>query len=138
MSTGAFNDEETTQIMRYLGYPDWSALAQSVQLGYPAASEPMFLAYDSLKRVTPTARAQVRRDVVELQCIEDQLSQARGRLGLSAAEGVKFNHGELRTLRTEYINWKRQLADDLGVPINPYALTEAYGFAGGVNGKVIG
>jgi hypothetical protein len=135
----AFTDEEKTEILRFLRYPDWVALAQSVQLGYPAASEPMFLVVDSFKRLTPTAEEWVRRDLCECRAIECQLSTARSRFAVETVEGVKINQNETKKLREELVYWTRRLSDDLGVVPNPYSQGEYLGAAGGgINAKVVG
>jgi hypothetical protein len=138
MTTSPFTDEEKTEILRFLGYADWASLAQSIQLGFPAASQPMFLVFDSFKRITPTARAQVRHDVGELRCIEQQLSEARNRFRAMELEGLKLNPREPMQLRQELSYWTNRLADDLGVKANPYSQMGYVGMPGGINAKVSG
>lgn len=134
MSTSEFTDDEKTQILRYLSYPDWQSLASSIQLGYPAASQPMFLVVDAFKRLTPTGRAAVRKDTGELDCIEQQMSDARGRMRASKLEGMTFNEKETVQLRQELEFWTRRLEDDLGCKRNPYA--SMTGGMGGMNARV--
>jgi hypothetical protein len=138
MSTEPFNDSEITDVMRFLGYPDWAALGPSIQLGYPAATQPMFMAYDSLNRITATSRAVVRDHVHELICIEKQLSGARGRMRAERVGEVAMNASEASQLRTEYTFWQRKLADLLGVTINTHSAMSVLGMPGGINGRVIG
>lgn len=135
MSTADFTDEERTEIARYLGYADWQSMASSVGLGYPSATQPAFQMIDAQYRITPTARAMVRRDLDELRCIEQQLSQARQRFAATELEGMKINPNEAAQLRSEKEHWTRQLADDLGCPINPYRSATG---GGGVNARVGG
>lgn len=130
-----FTPTEKTEILRYLGYADWQSLASSVGLGYPAASQPMFIATDAMFRITDTGRDMVRRDLAELRCIEDQISAARQRFQVVKAEGVEFNQNETRKLREEKEHWTKQLADDLGCTENPYR--QSLG-GGGINARVIG
>ena len=75
----AFTADEQTRIKYFLSYPDFLALAQSFQLGYPAASQPLFLVDDSFKRITPQGEFSVRRALCECESIEKQLSDARSR-----------------------------------------------------------
>jgi hypothetical protein len=133
-----FTDEEKTEILRFLRYPDWVSLAQSVQLGYPAASEPMYLVVDAFKRMTPTAEGKIRRDICELNAIECQLSQSRTRMVVTGVNGVKFNPSEPKQLLDLMTYWERRLADDLGVAPNPFSQGEyrGAGGAGGINAKV--
>lgn len=136
--TGPFNDEEQAEILRFLGYANWQSLAQSIQLGYPAAGEPLFLVLDSFQRIAPASRALIRHDLAELRCIEAQLSSGRSRLRASSIEGLRMNPTELNQLRGELKYWKDRLADDLGVVANPFAQSEMGGTPGGLNAKVMG
>lgn len=136
MSTAEFTDDEKTEILRFLGYPDWISLASSIQLGFPAASQPMFLLVDSFNRISPTARARVREDVHELQCIERQMSDARQRMRATKLEGLEFNKTETMQLRQELQYWTMRLEDDFGVKRNPYSTFSMGGMPGGLNAKV--
>lgn len=136
MSTAAFTDEEKTEILRFLGYPDWVSLASSVQLGYPAASQPMFLIVDAFHRMSPPAREQIRRDVHELVCIERQMSDARTRFRATKLEGMTLNPNETRQLRAELEYWTMRLEDDFGVKRNPTSTFAMGGMPGGINAKV--
>ena len=136
MSTAPFTDDEVTDILRYLGYPDWASVSQSIQLGFPAASQPLFLVRDSLGRVTPTARARVRIDLCELRAIDVQLGEGRTRLRASQLGNLTINPKELHMLRTEYIFWQRRLSDDLGVIPNPYSQLQFLGMPGGMSARV--
>lgn len=136
MSTAEFTDDEKAAILRFLGYPDVQSLASSVQLGYPAASQPMFLVVDSFRRLTPAARELVRRDLAELGCIEDQMSAARMRFQATELEGLKINPNETLKLRGELQYWTMRLEDDFGVKRNPYSTFGHGGLPGGINAKV--
>lgn len=137
MSTEPFTREEETDILRFLGYPDWTSEAQSIQLGYPAASQPLFLVRDSLGRVSPTARAPIRQYLAELRCIEREMSQSRSRFRADRLGEISLNRTEPGQLREEYRFWQRRLADDLGVVPNPYAQLQYVGMPGGANAKVM-
>jgi hypothetical protein len=137
MSTEPFTDEETTDIMRFLGYPDWTALSQSIQLGYPSASQPMFLAYDSMVRISPQSRAVARENLCQLKSIEGQLGTARSRMKTTRVGEVSMNANEARQLREEYVFWQRKLADLLGVFLNPHASLTGGGMQGGINARVV-
>lgn len=134
----AFTAEEETDILRFLGYPDWQSLAQSVQLGYPAASQPLFLVRDSFKRMTHPAEQAIRAALCELRDIDCQLRDARKRLRASKVGEVVMNPDELPTLRGEWVYWQRRLADLLGVVPNPFSQLEWAGAGGGINSKVEG
>ncbi len=140
MSEANFTESEETAILRFLRYPDWQSLAQSMQLGYPAASQPLFLVRDSFKRMTGPARAKIREDLAELERIEAQLSEARSRYKMrrvGGSDSVEFNSKEERQLLIADLKlWTQRLADDLGVVVNPYSQGAYEGIGGGINAKV--
>jgi hypothetical protein len=134
----AFTAEEQTRILHHLGYADWQSMAQSIQLGYPAASQPAFLVRDSFGRFAPPAEGTIRRDLCELESIEAQLSAARQRFSAKTVGEVELNPRETAMLREEYGFWQKRLADDLGVFVNPYSQIGVNGLGGGLNARVIG
>lgn len=134
----AFTDDEKTRVLHHLGYPDWQSLASSIQLGYPASTQPLFLVRDSFDRLSPGGEQSVRKDLCELEQIERQLSEARSRFKVSRVGEVTINTAETSMLRTEYLYWQRRLSDDLGVAPNPYAQASYLGMPGGINAKVTG
>ena len=133
----AFTEEEQARIKYFLSYPDWVSLAQSIQLGYPAASQPLFLVEDAFKRLTPHGEYGVRRALEECECIERQLSEARQRFKARKLGELETNPDEPRLLRRELLYWVTRLADSLGVVSNPYSqmMFQAIGQMGGVNGR---
>lgn len=133
-----FTETERAEILRFLGYANWASLAQSIQLGYPAAGEPLFLVLDSFKRIKPASRALIRRNLEELRCIEDQMSGARRRMRATVLEGMTLNPRETHQLRQELAYWTRRLEDDLGVVHNPFSQMNYAGMPGGINAKVGG
>jgi len=130
----ALTEREQAQIIRHLGYANWSSLASSFQLGYPAASQPEFLVRDAFARIDAEGLELVRRDVRELNCIEDQMSEARSRFKALRLGELTPNQNEIRQLRREFAEWQAKLANDLGAPINPFARGA---LAGGRNATVI-
>ncbi len=136
----AFTAEEKARIKHHLSYPDWVSLAQSIQLGFPAASQPAFLVDDAFGRLTPEAEGSVRTDLCECEDIEVQLRSARGRLKASKVGDVTLNPMETKQLKQELNYWITRLGDDLGVVPDPYSrmIYEAIGNVGGTNSNVIG
>ncbi len=133
----SFSDDEKARIRHFLSYPSWSSTAQSIQLGYPAASQPAFLLEDAFHRLTPGGVSTVKRDLCECEAIEKQMSEARGRLKATEVGGVKMNAAEREQLRRELVFWASRLASDLGVVTNPYSQFEHTGAgAGGRNATV--
>lgn len=136
--TPFFSDAQKDRILHFLGYPIWVQLAQSIQLGYPAASQPLFLVYDAFLRINQGGAANAIRDLCQLESIEAQMADARSRFKASAIGNIKLNSTESRQLRDELEYWTKRLEDDLGVQRNPYSQMAYRGLGGGVSGKVIG
>lgn len=138
--TSPFTEAEKDSILRLLGYPNWSALAQSIQLGYPAASQPAFLVFDSFDRIRPEARARVRTDLCRALACEDQMAGSRTRLKTTKVGEVTMNPAEFQMLIEQLKFWTLRVADGLGVVPNPYSQMDYQGVlgAGGINARVIG
>lgn len=137
-ATSPLTEDEKNGIMHFLGYASWSSLAQSIQLGIPMASQPLFLVYDSFVRISPGGIESVRRDLCECQAIEKQLSDARSRMKAVTIGNIGLNPRETFMLRDELRFWTKRLADDLGVVQNPYSQMSYLGMGGGISGKVSG
>lgn len=136
--TSEFTEDERDAILRLLGYPNWADLAQSIQLGYPAASQPLFLVFDSLHRVRPPTRARIRLDVCRALEVEAQIADSRTRRKATTAGGVELNAEELADLLDLLRFWTTRIADALGVVPNPYSQGEFRGLGGGLGGGLNG
>jgi hypothetical protein len=136
----SFTAEERARIKHFLSFPDWVAMSQSIQLGYPAASQPAFLLDDAFHRMTPDSERSIRQDLCECESIECQLSDARSRFKVKSVGNITFNDQETAQLRKELLFWTTRLGDDLGVLPDPYSrmMYESIGGMGGVQGKVSG
>lgn len=136
----AFTDAEKGRILHFLSYPSFQALSQSIQLGYPAASQPLFLVEDAFRRLFPAGEEAVRKDLCELEAIEAQLSSARGRFKATQLGDLKVNQAETELLGGQLEYWTTRLEDDLGVVRNPYAANSWRGAMqpGGINARVMG
>ena len=134
-----FSTQERADILRFLSFPDWRRLAQSIQLGFPAGSQILFLVQSSFELISPEARINVRRDVCELKDIECQKSSARSRFKAIRLGNLYLNPNEERLLDQEMLFWTMRLADDLGVTRDAYSQMVSMGGLGvGVNAKVSG
>jgi len=71
-----FSLQEQANIKRYLSYPDWRLLAQSIQLGFPSGSQPLFLVQEAFDKISPEGRINVRYDLNQLCAIEAQKNDA--------------------------------------------------------------
>lgn len=129
---------ERARILHFLEYPNWESLSYSIQLGFPASSQPMYLVEGAFDRITNDALESVRKDLCELESIERQLGEARGRLPAEQLGNLKVNMKELAMLRRELVWWALVLANDLGVGPNPFSAMEILGGGGGRNAAVSG
>ena len=136
----AITEQEKGRIRHFLGYPSFASLAASIQLGFPAVSQPLFIVDDAFRRLTLEGEAAVRRDLCECEACEQQMSKARSRFVATQLDDLKVNPEEPNMLRRELTYWRQQLASDLGAPINPNAPSEYYGAigAGSMNARVMG
>jgi len=129
--------DERAEILRFLGYPNWNKLAQSVQLGVPSQAHAEFLVRQAFARIAPESRDLIRRDLCELKDIECQLSESRSRLKANRLGDLHINRHEQKQLRRELEYWRNRLADDLGVYVNPWSNFEmVYGGNGNMSRRV--
>jgi hypothetical protein len=132
----SFSEKEKGRIRHFLGYPSWSNMAASIQLGFPAGSQPLYILEQAFNRLLPDGEASVRTDLCECESIEMQLASARKRFRAQQLGNLKANLKETHQLRDELVFWQRRLADDLGVPFNPYSSMGYKGMPGGMNASV--
>ena len=118
--------EEKDNIRYHLGYLVANPTG-SIQLGLPAASQPLFVVEQQLNRIPTTSIGRVRRMLAELDSIEDQMSDARVRMQAAKLGEITLRlPGEKATVETdaleeEYDRWGNRLANILGAPYYPYA-----------------
>lgn len=133
----AFTEHEKARIRHFMGYPSFSALSASIQLGVPAAAQPLFILEDQFARITEEGVQAARIDLCNCEAIEAQLGDARQRMATTSVGNITMNPRETAQLRGELAYWVTRLADDLGSPVNPYSRAEFFG-TGGINGRVQG
>ncbi|HHH29034.1 MAG TPA: hypothetical protein ENK57_11920 [Polyangiaceae bacterium] len=134
----AFSTEELTEAekdatLRFLGYPNWAALAQSIQLGYPAASQPNFLVFDAFRRIRPESRARLRQDLCRALDVECQIADSNSRVKTTKVGEVTLRADEFDELTKRLEFWTKRIADTLGVVPNPYSQMDYAGMPGGIN-----
>jgi len=134
----AFSKTEQARMLHFLSYTNWRSLAASIQLGFPAASQPLFLFYSAVERIAYESEPTIRQDLCELESIEAQLSSARSRFKATQLGELKMNPQETSMLRNELVFWVRRLCDDLGIFPNPYSQMIVFGMGGGINAMVQG
>jgi len=130
----ALTETEGSLVRRYLGYPNWENLALAWGLSFPTAIEPSYYINNAMDRITDEGEALIRRDLRELQTIENQISEARCRLKAVKIGDITLNSEEIPALRGEMNHWKNQLADDFGSILNPFRKN----VGGSRNGSVVG
>jgi hypothetical protein len=134
-----FTAKEKERIKYFLSYPDWVQLAQSIQLGVPAGSQPLFLVEGAFGRISPEARESARKALCECECTEAQISDSRSRMKVISIGEIKTNPREPELLRRELLYWVTRLADVLGVIPDPYSqmMYQGIGNIGGINARVL-
>lgn len=127
----AFSPHEKARIKHHSSYPDWVSLAQSINLGFPAGAQPLFLIESAFNRLTTDGEESVRIDLCNCEAIEAQMTQARQRFSATELGKLKINPQEIEMLRGELLYWVQRLVTDLGVVTNPYGSFEYTGAGGG-------
>jgi len=138
MTTTLLTDQQKTRMLHFLGYPSWEQLAQSMQLGFPAASQPLFLVYQAFLMISPGGIENALRDLCECESCEAQMGSSRERMKATTIGSISLNARESQMLRSELQYWTKRLADDLGVNVNPYSQMSWQGMGGGIGGRVVG
>jgi len=136
-STEPLTEAEKDATLRFLGYPNWAALAQSIQLGYPAASQPLYLVFDSFDRIRPDSRARLRQDLCRALEIEAQIAGSSSRVKTTKVGEVTLRADEFEQLAKRLEFWTKRIADTLGVTPNPSSQMSYLGMPGGINARVI-
>lgn len=132
----AFTEQEKGRIRHFLGYPSWSNMAASIQLGFPAGSQALYILEQAFNRLLPDGETAARKDLCNCEEIEAQLADARKRMKADKLGDMTINKTETGQLRHELVFWQRRLADDLGVPFNPYSSMSYEGMPGSMNARV--
>lgn len=134
-----FSEEERSDILRFLGYPDYVDNAATIQLGVPGvAAQVLFTLRASFDKLSAVGRERVREYLCELRTIEREQSEARRRFRATKIGEMHMNPLETASLEGEFMRWRTKLSDAFGVPPNPYSQQEYVGFGGGISGRVIG
>lgn len=132
----AFTEKEKGRIRHFLGFPSWSSMANGIQLGFPAGSQPLFLLEQAFNRLLPEGEESVRRDLCECESVESQMGDARKRRKASKLGDLTMNATEMQGLKEDLVFWQQRLGDDLGVVVNPYGSMSYNGMGGGMNASV--
>ncbi len=137
MTQSRFTPQQEAQIKHHLGYANFSNLSNGINLGFPAANQPLFLVEQSFLRISPEGAEQVLCDLCNCNDIEAQLADARSRFKAIQLGELQLNSMEPAMLRQELEYWRNKMADDLGVVQNPYSQSAYEGMPGGINARVV-
>lgn len=130
MTLAILSEQEKNSIRHHTGYLVVAAVT-SIQLGFPRASQPMFLLESALNSLPETAVGQIRKYVAILDQLENQLVDAVSRFAAQKVGEITLRDNETDMIEGEYSRWAKRLADDLGIPLNIYSER----FRGGSGGK---
>jgi hypothetical protein len=122
-------EEEKARIRHHFGVPQTYPISD-IQLGVPAAAQPMFILERQMNVIPNSAIAIIREDVAKCDTTEAELFQAQRRLKAKSVDSVDLNPDECDQRRAEYRYWVTKLGDDLGAPIN--AFSAAFRTGGGM------
>lgn len=117
----AFSDEEKESIRYHLGYLNQEA-ASSLTFGQPTPVQTLFILDSAMDRVLNTAAEdRIRNMLGVLDRIECTMVEAIDRLAAKQLDGLTLNEAEINKLEFEYYRWAGRIANQLGVPLYPYA-----------------
>lgn len=113
--------EEKERVRYHLGFLNVNPAAARA-LGMPSSNEPGYLVEYAMDQLLVEAEPGVRRCIVELDCIEDQLSANRKNLGLAQVAEIRFAGDEgSMAMERQYQIWADKLASTLGCIRNPFS-----------------
>lgn len=117
----AFTPEEKEQIRYHLGYLNQTA-ASSLAFGQPVPLQTLFILDSAMDRVlNSAAEDRIRSMICVLDKIECTMVDAIDRLAAKQLDGLTLNDKEIDKLEFEYYRWAGRIANQLGVPLYPYA-----------------
>ena len=118
----AFTLDEKEQIRYHLGYLNQTA-ASSLAFGQPVPLQTLFILDSAMDRVLGlAAEDRIRNMIAALDKIECVMLEAIDRLPAKQIDGLTLNENELNKLEFEYYRWAGRIANQLGVPLYPYAI----------------
>jgi hypothetical protein len=112
--------QERAKVRHHLGYPNVSAMA-SIQLGVPKPLQTMFLVESAMDKVLEEYIPTIRERIATLDSIECQLIDGQKYLAVNRMGELEIRKEHLAMLESEYKRWAFRLAEDLGVPVYPFA-----------------
>lgn len=128
-------ENDRARVRHHLGYLQTQPSA-SIQLGFPSASEPLFLVERAMDQLIPEAVPRILQMLNALDAIELQMLDGLKRLKAQQLGELKLRNSneepvEQDLLEKEYARWAMRLSDSLGAPINPFSARFQNGLYGG-------
>jgi hypothetical protein len=123
--TVRLTEYDRARVRYHLGYLQTEPTS-SIHLGYPAMSQALFLVERAMDNLIPSAVEIVQKNLDHLNSLECMLFDAASRLKVQSVGDVKLRTSndepsETVLLEKEIYRWASRLADNLGVPLNPYS-----------------
>lgn len=125
--------QEKERTRYHLGYLNVKPAA-AITFGVPAPMQTLFLVDAAMDRLLLETEDRVRRILCILDGIENQMVSGQAYLAATQLDDLKPRADQLDALEHEYDRWGRRLANNLGVPIYPYA--DRYRQGGTVAGSI--
>ncbi len=118
-------EADRARVRHHLGFMSIEPVS-SIQLGFPAASQPQFLVEIAMDRLIPEVVGIVQKDLAILDGLEDLMVQSFRtdkvqQLGELKLRNSNEEPNEHDLLERKYLYWAGVLADDLGVDFNPFS-----------------
>lgn len=116
---------DRARVRHHLGYPNVEPVS-SISLGFPSASQPLFLVEIAMDRLIPEGVGLILKYLAILDALEGQMVSSFCRDRAQQIDGVKLRNSneeptEHELLERHYHWWRKRLADDLGCPVNPFS-----------------
>ncbi len=118
--------EERSRVRYHLGFPN-VGYTTVLALGFPAGGHPAFLLEGAMDALLPQAEPQTRDVILQCDCVEAQMKEARSRFkAATVGEVVLRSTDEIENLEEQYRYWTDALVDIFGVNKNPYSKKHQY------------
>jgi len=117
----ALTPDERHRVRAHLGYLSVSP-ASSLYFSIPRPAQTLFLVEDAMSNLLPVAEDRVRNIINILDGVECKLVEAQDRLAATQLGDLHLRDDEPDKLEREYKRWAGRLADELGVPLYPFAI----------------
>jgi hypothetical protein len=118
--------------LEYIGVSDQAHFA----LGIPAAQEPLFMLERAMDLLTPEGEQVIRATLGILAKIEAQMVDDLELLAVEQVDEIRTREKEQAMLERQYLKWRADLSNTLGVDPNPFGRKYGSKASGGINVSV--